>query len=184
MERSGDAVDLEEAFFAKENARLLNDLRKKAEKEEQRDLLRRVVSIKDNAFLDKLIMLGIGPETILTLRLIPLVFVAWADGNMDDREREAILKAAAQEDVAADEATQQLLRTWLEKKPDPQFLELWKKYIGSVWERFTPDEQWQMRQNLLKAARDVAAAAGGFLGIGSISAAERAVLNDLEKFAQ
>ena len=179
-----DSVDLEEAFFAKQNAQLLEDLRKKSEKEEQREQLRRVVSIKDDAFLDKLIAMGIGPETVLTLRLIPLVFVAWADGSVDEREREAILKAAAQEDVAVDEATQQLLRTWLERKPDPQFLQLWKKYIGSVWERFSPDEQWQMRQNLLKAAHDVASAAGGFLGIGAISASERAVLEDLEKFVQ
>lgn len=184
MERSGDAVDLEEAFFAKENARLLNDLRKKAEKEERREMLRRVVTIKDDAFLDKLIALGIGPETILTLRLIPLVFVAWADGSMDDRERDAIMKAAKHEDVATDEATQQLLRTWLERKPDPQFLELWKEYIRGFWERFTPDEQRQMRQNLLKAAHDVAKSAGGFLGIGSISAAERAALDDLDKFVQ
>ncbi|MDX1389576.1 MAG: hypothetical protein R3344_10330, partial [Acidobacteriota bacterium] len=94
MEKRGDAVDLEEAFFAKENARLLRELRKKTEKEEQRERLRRVVSIRDDAFLDKLIELGIGPETVLTLRLIPLVFVAWADGSMDDRERDAILKAA------------------------------------------------------------------------------------------
>jgi hypothetical protein len=49
-----------------------------------------------------------------------------------------------------------------------------------VWNRFTSAEQWQMRQNLLGSAREVAEAAGGILGLLSISAGEKAVLQDLE----
>jgi hypothetical protein len=184
MERrdfDGQAVDLEDAFFARENARLLADLRRKAEKDERREMLRRVVQIDDEAFLDRLIAIGIGPETALALRLIPLVFVAWADGEVDPREREAILRGAEQQELASEGAPRQLLESWLAHKPDPRLLALWKSYVGDIWPRFTADERWKMRQNLLESARQVAEAAGGFLGVARISAAERQVLEDLER---
>ena len=180
MDQSG-SIDLEEAFFAKQNAQLLEEMRKKTAKEERRDALRRIVSIKDDAFLDRLIALDIGPERAMALRLIPLIFVAWADGEVDDREREAILRAAKQEGVASEETATKVLGDWLRTPPDPKILALWKNYIRKVWGRFSVDEQWQMRQNLLQGARDVASAAGGFLGLAKISAAEQAVLDDLEK---
>ena len=175
------AVNLEDAFFAKENARLLEEMRAKTEKEERRDMLRQVVRIKDEAFLDRLIAMGIGPETAMALRLIPLVFVAWADGEMDSRERDAILTAAREQGLAAEDMTRQVLKDWLEHKPDARLLSLWKQYVGHIWGRFTDDEQIQMRQNLLKAAEDVANSAGGFLGLSKISAAEREIIEDLQK---
>ena len=180
-DRKGQAVDLEEAFFAKENARLLEQMRAKTETEERREMLRRVVRIQDEAFLDRLILLGIGPETAMALRLIPLVSVAWADGQMDDREREAILSAAREQGLAAEETARQVLKDWLDEKPDPRLLSLWKEYVGHIWNHFTDDEQLQMRQTLLTTAEEVANAAGGFLGLSKISAAEKEVIEDLQK---
>lgn len=172
---------LEEEFFAKENAELLTRLRRKAAKEEQRELLRQVVKVKDDAFLDRLIAMGIGPQTAVALRLIPLVFVAWADGKIDENERQAILRAAEERGMAAKETARPLLDTWLTRKPEGRLLALWKEYIRERWNRFTPDEQLQMRENVLNDARAVAEAAGGFLGLTSkISTAEQAVLDDIE----
>ncbi len=183
-DRKGQAVDLEEAFFAKENARLLEQMRAKTETEERREMLRRVVRIQDEAFLDRLILLGIGPETAMALRLIPLVSVAWADGQMDDREREAILSAAREQGLAAEETARQVLKDWLDEKPDPRLLSLWKEYVGHIWNHFTDDEQLKMRQNILTTAEDVANAAGGFLGLSKISAAEKEVIEDLQRVLQ
>ncbi len=180
----GEAVDLEEAFFAKENARLLQEMRAKTEKEDRREMLRRVVRVQDEAFLDRLILLGIGPETALALRLIPLVSVAWADGHMDDREREAILSAAREQGLASEETARQVLKDWLEQKPDPRLLSLWKEYVGHIWNLFTDDEKLQMRQNLLTSAEEIANAAGGFLGLSKISVAEQEVIEDLRKALQ
>ena len=183
MERS-DSVNLEEAFFARKNVELLEDLRKKANKAERRDALRRVVGIRDDAFLDRLIAMNIGPERAMALRLIPLVFVAWADGTMDDEEREAILRAARQEGLVREDLATRVLKDWLESPPDPSVLTLWKDYVREIWPRFTPDEQWQMRKNLINASQDVASAAGGFLGLAKISAAEQALLDDLQKVVE
>lgn len=181
MEHGRGPVDLEEAFFIKENARKLDAMRKKAEREEQRELLRKVVMVQDDAFLDRLITMGIGPERAMVLRLIPLIFVAWADGSVDESERKAILDAATQQGLASEGIALDALGDWLERKPDARLLEMWKSYITEVWGRFTPDEQRQMRANLIASTRSVAEAAGGFLGVATISAAERRVLEELEQ---
>ncbi len=180
MEFNPDAVDLEEAFFAEQNARLLERLRAKAERAERHALLRSVVGVDDEEFLDRLLALGITPERAMVLRLTPLVFVAWADGTVEPKEREAILHAAARHGLAAEDMAQEVLGDWLVRPPDPRILEMWKTYIRSVWTKFTPDEQEKMRDNLLAATREVAKAAGGVFGVHSISAAERKVLDELE----
>ncbi len=180
--RDTGAIKLEEEFFARENKELLDKLRRKADQENRREALRKVLRIKDEAYVDRLLSLGINAETALALRLIPLVFVAWADGAIDDREREALLKAAQRGGVDAEETGLSLLSAWLRKKPDPSLLDLWKSYVKGLWDHFTRDEQLKMRQNLLQSAREVAEAAGGFLGLTSrVSAQEKAVLEELEK---
>jgi hypothetical protein len=175
-----DAKMLEEAFFAEENSRLLAQLRKKTAVEERRAALREVVQIQDEAYLDHLIELGIGPETVLALSLVPLMAVAWADGKLDDRERNAVLKAAEQKGVAPDSPGHQLLETWLSRAPAPHLFEAWRRYMGSIWNSFTTQQRYDMRVNLMGWMTSVAEAAGGFLGLTSkISASERAVLDEV-----
>ena len=77
---SSAGKSLEDAFFAKENARLLEQMRAKAKHDERRKALRDVIQIQDEGLVDHLLELGLGPETILAVTLIPLAMVAWADG--------------------------------------------------------------------------------------------------------
>jgi len=177
-----DSGRLEAAFFAGADAGLLEELRRTSEEQQRLQMLREVVKIQDQAFLSRLDTLGVRPETALAVTLIPLVFVAWADGALDDRERKAILEAARQRGVAAERIAQQLLANWLAKKPDPRLFLIWKTYVSRLWGCFTAEERWQMRQNLLRSAREVAEAAGGFLGLTSgLSSEERRVLEEIEK---
>ena len=172
-----DARALEEAFFTKENARLLEQMREK----KQREALREVVQIKDEEFLDRLIELGINPETVLALTLVPLTAVAWADGILEDRERDAVMKAAEEKGISPGTAGHHLLETWLSKRPDQELFESWKRYVGGIWETFTAEERRRMRKTTLDWALAVAESAGGFLGLTSkVSASERAVIKELE----
>jgi hypothetical protein len=181
MAGEDQANDLERTFFSGPNQRQWEKLRKPTAQQERREMLRRVVAIQDEAFLNRLIAHDIGPERAMVLRLTPLIFVAWADGSVNPREREAILRAASEQGITAEKMAHEVLGDWLTRKPDPRILEQWKKYIGRIWNRFTTDEQIQMRNNLLGAAREVANAAGGILGIGAISAAERQLLDELDQ---
>lgn len=173
-----DARTLEDAFFTKENARLLEQLKEK----QKREALREMVQIKDETFLDRLIELGIGPETVLALTLVPLIAVAWADGTLDGRERDAIIKAAEEKGVSPETAGHQLLETWLSRRPERELFDSWKQYVRGIWETFTDEERQRMRERTLDWALAVAEASGGFLGvISKVSPAERVVIEELEK---
>ena len=173
-----DARTLEDAFFTKENARLLEQLKEK----QKREALREVVQIKDETFVDRLIELGIGPETVLALTLVPLIAVAWADGTLDSRERDAIIKAAEEKGVSPETAGHQLLETWLSRRPEQELFSSWKQYVRGIWETFTDEERQRMRKRTLDWALAVAEASGGFLGvISKVSPAERVVIEELEK---
>jgi tellurite resistance protein len=177
-----NAIDLEAAFFAKENERLLRNLREKSEREDQREALRVVIHTTDESYLDHLLDLGIRAETALAVTLIPLAVVAWADGEMDPPERAAILRAAEERGIAPDTPARQLLETWLSHKPGDQLVESWKRYVRTISSDLDDTERALAKQRMLGMARDVAEASGGFLGLTSkISAVEREALEDLER---
>lgn len=176
-----DARTLEDAFFARENAKLLEEMRRKAELQERRDALRTALPNASDAVLDHLLEMGINAETVLAMMLLPLARVAWADGAVEAKERAAILKAAAERGVGEGSPPYDLLQAWLEHKPGESICTAWERYVEATWPQLTSEEKDQFRQRLLGLARGVAEAAGGFLGLGSkISAAEEAVLAEIE----
>lgn len=176
-----DARSLEDAFFARESAKLLEAMRIKTALQDRRDALRHVIRGADDALLDHLLDLGVNAETVLAMMLLPLVRIAWADGAIDGKEREAILKAAEQRGLNSGTPGHDLLKTWLEHMPRESTVAAWGKYIKGVWPNLTPTERDELRERLLGLSRGVAEAAGGFLGLGSkISPAERVVLDEIE----
>ena len=176
-----DARSLEDAFFARENAKLLDEMRKKAALQERRDALRQVIKGADDALLDHLLALGVNAETALAMSMMPLVRVAWADGAIEAKEREALMRAVEERGVHPGTPGHDLLNSWLQHKPGETIQAAWAKYIQSLWPSLTPHERDELRERLLRLARGVAEAAGGFLGLGSkISPAERTVLDEIE----
>lgn len=175
-----DAKSLEEEFFARENRRLLEEIRTKAARDERRRALREVLLTQDEAFIDHLLELEIGPETVLAVALIPLAVVAWADGKLDDRERDAIQRAAEQRNVKPGTPAHELLANWLQRQPGEGLMRTWKAYVRAVLPSLTTEERAAMRDSLIGSARQVAESAGGFLGMSKVSTAERQVLDDLD----
>jgi tellurite resistance protein len=183
MERDLDSYGegLARAFFTGANAPLLAELRKRTEAEQEREALRETVGIKDETFLRRLQALGVRSEAAVALVMVPLVLVAWGDGTLDEKERAAILEAAQQRGIAAERIARELLKNGLARKPDPKLLPTWIAYARRLWGRFTADERWAMRENLLRSARQVAEATGGLFGLTSrVSAGERKVLHEIE----
>ncbi|NTV33156.1 MAG: hypothetical protein HGA74_07565 [Deltaproteobacteria bacterium] len=176
-----EAKDLEEKFFAKQNERLLRELREKAKVEEKRKALQAVVKVKDPTIIEHLLELGVGPESILAVALVPLAAVSWADGSLDDKERKAILNAASERGVKPGSANYTMLEVWLKQKPGPALMDAWKKYARGIYEQLTEEERVLMRVSIVGRAREVAEAAGGLLGVASVSPKEKAVLEELEK---
>ncbi len=171
---------LEDSFFAKENERILKELRAATVREGKRKEFREYLNIKNDELLDALLELAVEPETLVAFTLVPLVEVAWADGEIQPKERDAIIKAAVERGVAEDSPTAELLRNWLDTRPDPQLLETWMSYIEELKMSLSEETWAEMKKTVMGRARAIAEAAGGFLGVASISAAEKKMLQELE----
>jgi hypothetical protein len=84
---NGLANAMADRFFKERDRELLENLKKEVAGEDARDALAAACGITDAAVLDSLVASGIGPDTIATVSLIPLVVVAWADREMEPQER-------------------------------------------------------------------------------------------------
>jgi len=177
LRQSGKA--LEDSFFARENARLLEKLKKKEAEAAQRQAYLEA-GIENAALIEALIELEISASAIAALSIVPLVTVAWADGEIQAKEREAIIKAAEAGGIEVGSANHDLLENWLSEKPGPELLETWKTYAQALEERLDSVVGNELRERLMTRTTDIAKAAGGFLGIGSISSTEQRVLDELE----
>ncbi len=171
---------LEEAFFREENDRAVARLRKLAEMERSRKALADVSGITDEAVLDKLVELNVTPGILASLAAIPLVEVAWADGHVDEKEKEAVLNAARSVEFGKDKVDFPLLESWLEKRPSPELLQAWTHYAQGLAAAMDPRELNQLKHDLLGRARRIAEAAGGLLGFGKISTSEQAMLDRMD----
>lgn len=85
---------LEDAFFRKENERAIERLREMQQRTTSGEGLAKVIGITSEAIIDRLVALGIRPEIVTALAIVPLVEVAWADGALDEKERQAVLESA------------------------------------------------------------------------------------------
>jgi hypothetical protein len=171
---------LEDEFFRKEDERAIQRLREMREKEATREALGKAAGITNEAVLDRLIALGVRPEIASALAIVPLVEVAWADGSLDAKEREVVLERADKAGIASGSAAHDLLRGWLEQKPEAALLTAWTEMVRGLTARMGPQEAASLRSELVERAQAVARASGGFLGMGSVSAAERDMIARLQ----
>jgi uncharacterized tellurite resistance protein B-like protein len=172
---------LEEAFFAKQDAKLVARLRVERERSLAIAALRGASSIEDPELLAKLVDLGIDARSWTALALVPLVEVAWADGRIEPKERNAIVAMAREHGVVAGSPGDELLETFLAQRPEPSVFASWGSYVTELAAHLDADERAAMRARLVERARKVARAAGGLLGIAPISEAEKRVIAALEK---
>jgi hypothetical protein len=78
--------------------------------------------VEDPALERNLAGLGLTRSTYRALMLLPLVYVAWADGSVQNVERELILKFAGQRLHLTPE-TMKVIERWLEKAPSKEYIE-------------------------------------------------------------
>jgi len=181
-ETLGGAKTLLDVFFHERDQQLLNAFRERLERTDRRAQLAQVSGIHDEAVLDRLIELNIEPETLAAMAVVPLICIAWADGRVQETERQAILAAARTAGVQPQNGRYPLIEYWLSERPSAELLEAWEHYIQGLCQRLDEHEIGELRRDLLGRAREVAEAAGGILGFGNkTSAAERAMLARLEQ---
>lgn len=173
-------TSLEEQFFRRQDAELVERLRAGQARDEMRNQMAAVSGVQDSALLDRLLEHGVTPATFAALALAPLVAVAWADRRLEDKERKAVLQEAASSGVQAGSAEYGLLEGWLAEAPPATLMSSWSEYARVLSETLGAEERQEFREALLHRANAVADAAGGFAGRGKKSPEEQRVLDVIE----
>ncbi len=171
---------LEEEFFAKENRALMDKLKAKSAQEEGIKHLSQASGIRDQQILESLYKADITAADLAALSLAPLVLVAWADGNIDARERKAIDQAIRESGIDEAQIAYKLLMNWLVDPPEDSLLETWKQYMHGLENVMNKHDFTQLKSRIVQRAQDVAEAAGGFMGLGDrVSESEQKILDKL-----
>ncbi|HEX2877684.1 MAG TPA: hypothetical protein VHP33_40825 [Polyangiaceae bacterium] len=108
--------------------------------------------------------LGIQPADYRVLKLLPLIYVAWADGKMDEVKKERIhLFAARSYDLSASALA--VLNRWLTERPSKEYIsEALHDIFLLAKARDDMEFDFSELPGLLFYAETVATAAGAALG--------------------
>src|SRR5688572_2457106 len=114
---------LEEEYFRKKNRELIEKMRLEASNDEARRSMGAQIGLNDPETLQQLQKLGFTADTVSLLPLVPVVQMAWVDGNVTDAERSALFKIARSRGIAEGSAAHHQLSAWLADRPAPAVVE-------------------------------------------------------------
>ena len=170
---------LEEEYFRKKNRELIEKMRQDAGRDEARRGMAAATGVSDPEMLQQLQNLGFTPETVVLLPLVPVVEMAWVDGNVTDAERSALMKIARTRGIAEGSAAFHQLTAWLADRPADGVFDSATRLIRAMLDAPAQDAQKISSEDLVAYCETIAAASGGLLGITKISSEERALLASL-----
>lgn len=171
---------LEEEFFKRQNAELLAAMRAKLETERAKKELANTAGLTDEQVLARLLDAGVTPATITAMAMVPLVAVAWADGKLDEVERNQVLRYARTIEIG--EGATSLLTSWLVAEPETALFDTWLEYVLNLLPRLDQPARDELKATTcMRAAAVAEAAAGEPYGVGrQVSPEEKQVLRRIE----
>ncbi len=170
---------LEEEYFWRKERALLTRLRADMRRENERRVLRRELGNADEVFLAKLQAIGLTPDTVGLLFVVPLIEVAWADGAVSTRERQLILETATRRGIAPDTPAHMQLTGWLDRCPDRPFFDTTFEAVRMMLEAEDSDTRTANERDLIESCTRIAEATGEVLGLVRVSQGERECLRRL-----
>jgi hypothetical protein len=173
---------LEEEFFRKSDAKLLEKMRETAKLQEIAGALAEILKVQNPELLSRTIALGINRDTAPAFLLAPLVQVAWAEGKVTEPERKAILRFARSRGIEDGTPAQAQLLAWLQTRLPQAVFDTAIEVIKEGLAAFPTNEREERITKIVQACREVSEASGGglakALGVGSgVSSEEKSVLD-------
>jgi hypothetical protein len=168
----------EDDYIRKRDRELIEKIRQASAAEDARQAMGQKTGLSDPALLEELQQLGFTPETVSLVPLLPVVQVAWAEGGVSDAERELVIRLARSRGIEAGSDGDQRLHDWLARRPSDAVFERGGRLIRALFDA-APANSGLTANDLVKYCEEIAAASGGFLGIGRISGEERVLLEKI-----
>jgi hypothetical protein len=170
---------LEEDYFRKKDRELIEKIRQAAATERARKDLGQKAGLDDPQLVQELQDLGFTPETVGLLPLVPIIQMAWAEGGIAKSERELILRLARSRGIEVGSAADRQLTEWMTNQPAEAVFTRAKRLIRAMLDSGAVRSVDLNADDLVKYCEEIASASGGILGIGRISAEERALLSSI-----
>ena len=170
---------LEEEYFRKKDRDLIEKIRQAAVAEQARKDLGRKAGLDDPQLVQELQDLGFTPDTVGLLPLVPIIQMAWAEGGITNAERELILRLARSRGIEAGSPADRQLAAWMTHQPSEAVFARATRLIRAILDSSPAQTDNLSADDLVKYSEEIASASGGILGIGRISAEERALLSSI-----
>lgn len=123
--------------------------------------------------------LGMDEASYRALPLLPLIQVAWADGELQEGERELILRLA-EERYALSEEGRRVLRNWLHHPPTRDYVRRGQRVLMALCDRAGGrNVSRDTLADTVTFALDVAKAAGGWFGFGAVAPPEAVAIEEI-----
>jgi hypothetical protein len=172
---------LETLFFNEKESKLLEHLHNDLQQSKSIASLAAVAHIGDRDALEELEEIGINPSTFVAVKLIPMIAVAWADDDLEDEEIEAIQRAAEKAGIKSGSPSDKLLHQWLRDPMGNNVIDAWTHFISVYSNTLDPAKRAALEKETIDSAIEVAASAGGFLGLGAVSRVEDEMIKRLRQ---
>lgn len=177
---------MEADYFRKEEAKLLEKLRQRANLDEIAAALRDKLQVDDPDLLATVRDLGVTTDNAAAFLLAPLVQVAWAEGKVRKDEHEAVMKLAHERGVEEGSAAEQQLLDWLGTRPADSLFDASIDVIKAGYSVLPGQERIERIERLVDACRIVAEASGTEiahqLGLGTgVSRSEASLLDAIKE---
>jgi hypothetical protein len=168
---------LEEAFFYQMDQELIEQLRRRLQREEKIRLFASATGIQDKKHLELLADSGFELSTLTAFIWVPLLFVAWADGSADDMEKGVISEVLATKGIMKSTTSVMLEHEWFRKRPTEELWQVWAEFSTATLRTLDADVHNELIKEIVGLCRVVAHASGGMMGLGKISASEAKVID-------
>lgn len=171
----------EEKYFEERFAELRRDKRKALEKAAEETQRRRAMGeelgVDSDALLQRLRGLGYDEDTARVVDLLPLIHVAWADGEIQRAERSRILEVLSGRNISADSNAWLLVEALLETRPADAYMQ---ESLGLL--RDILAESKRDARSVVDMCAAIAETAGGILGLGNkVSDEEAEAISNIAK---
>lgn len=156
----------EEKYFEERFAELRRDKRKELEKAAEEAQRRRQMGEKlgvdSEALLARLRSLGYDDDTARVVDMLPLIHVAWADGEVQRSERARIFEVLERRNIASDSNAWLLVEALLETRPARAYLQESLDLLRDIIA-----ESGRDARSIVDMCAAIAETAGGILGFGN-----------------
>lgn len=174
--------DEEDKYFERKQAEWREDRRREkrleAIREKEREGIQEALETSEEVAKEAL-ELGFDKDTARVLPLVPLIEMAWADGEVSSAESRTVRELAKRFGLEPDSEAFDFMTLMLREEPSEVFFERVNRVVSHLVSE-NPDN-WD-RDSLVELVKQVAEASGGFFGLTNpINSDERDLL---EEFAE